>query len=39
MVFQMLLCGECNENIVYHLEQWIVCTPLSINVFVTIATH
>jgi hypothetical protein len=32
MLFIMLLCGEC-------VERWIVCTPLSVNVFVTLATQ
>jgi hypothetical protein len=35
MVFKMLLCGECYEND----ERRIVCTPLSVNVFVTLATQ
>jgi hypothetical protein len=24
---------------IQHLERWIVCTPLSVNVFVTLATQ
>jgi hypothetical protein len=39
MVFQMLLCGECYENFFEHLERWIVCTPLSVNVFVRLVTQ
>jgi hypothetical protein len=35
-VFQTLLCGYCYENVyTYSDERWIVCMPLSINVFVT----
>jgi hypothetical protein len=36
-VFRMLLCGECYEkpSTVQHLEQWIICTHLSVSVFVT----
>jgi hypothetical protein len=34
----MLFCGECYEN-VQDVEQWIVYTPLSVNVFVTLATQ
>jgi hypothetical protein len=37
MVFQILLCGECYENV--QDEQWIVCTYLSVNAFITLATH
>jgi hypothetical protein len=38
----MLLCVECYENkaytlsIVRHLQRWIVCMPLSVNLFVTL---
>jgi hypothetical protein len=44
MIFQMLLCGECYENvykitIIQHLAPWIIYTPLSANVFVTLATQ
>jgi hypothetical protein len=48
MALQMLLCGECYENVytkayklnvVKHLERRIVYTPLSINVIVTLATQ
>jgi hypothetical protein len=45
MVFQMLLCGVAKKLYTYKLsmsqgaERWIVCTPLSINVFVTLAAH
>jgi hypothetical protein len=47
MVFQMLLCGDCYENIytksvqkfiIQGVERWIVCTPLCVKVFVTLAT-
>jgi hypothetical protein len=31
MVFHMSLCGECYETV-----RWIVCTPLSVKVFVTL---
>jgi hypothetical protein len=40
MVFQMLLCGEAYKlSIVQDVERWIVCTLLSVNVFVTLATQ
>jgi hypothetical protein len=47
IVFQLLLCGERYANIyIYrrtnyfqHLEQWIVCTPYIVNVFVIPATQ
>jgi hypothetical protein len=29
----------CVQTIVQHHERWIVCTPLSVNVFVTLATQ
>jgi hypothetical protein len=36
IVFQMLLSVECYGN-VKGVELWIVCTPLSVNVLVTLA--
>jgi hypothetical protein len=49
MVFQMLLCGECYEEhlhlkayklfIIQGVKLWIVCTPLSVKAFVTLATQ
>jgi hypothetical protein len=38
MVFQMLRCGECYENVqtIQGVERWIACAPLSVNVFVTL---
>jgi hypothetical protein len=42
MVFQMLLCGEClayRLSILQLLEWWIICTPLSVNFFVTLTTQ
>jgi hypothetical protein len=38
VVFQMLPCGECYEN-VQRVERWIACTPLSVKFFVTVATQ
>jgi hypothetical protein len=38
MVLLMLLSGECFENI-QHLERWTVCTPLNVNIFLTLATQ
>jgi hypothetical protein len=32
VVFGKVLCGD-------YVERWIVCTPLSINVFITLATR
>jgi hypothetical protein len=31
--------GVPNSFTVQHLEQWIVCTSLSVNVFITLATQ
>jgi hypothetical protein len=44
LMFQMLLCGECYENvytlsIVQHLKRGIVCTPSSVKVFITLTTQ
>jgi hypothetical protein len=47
MAFQMLLCGECYENVytygvqaIFHgVEQWIVCMPLSVKVFMILPTQ
>jgi hypothetical protein len=45
----MLLCGECYENvytfyayklfIIQGVERWLVCKPLSVSVFVTLASQ
>jgi hypothetical protein len=49
MVFQMLLCGEYYKkslhlkayklSIIQDVERWMVCTPLSVKVFITLATQ
>jgi hypothetical protein len=49
MVFQILLCGECYENVctlktyklssVEVVERWVACTPLSVNGLVTLVTQ
>jgi hypothetical protein len=45
MVFQMLVYCECYKKFALkgvqtvHIERWVVCTLLSVNIFVTPATQ